>query len=106
MGVISFNIEGLNSNAQYLTDLLKTYSPDLIGLQATWTFSFQQPFQCLTEEYEYYYKSVDDEEMIPQSHLTSAHAGTANLWPSGKGKPLHDGNHRTCVSECTDSDII
>ena len=44
--------------------------------------------------------------MIPQSHLTRAHAGTANLWLSGTGKPLHDGNHRTCVSECSESDII
>ena len=87
------------SNSPYLKELEKQHSPTVISLQETWTYSYHNNHKSIPAAYESQFKSIDDEDPAPQTHLTRPHAGTANLWRWGNTTPLPDGNHRVAVIE-------
>ena len=58
--VVSFNVLGLSSNKECIKSLMYDLKPDLICMQETWLYQFQQ-FKAndISNNYSAYSKSVD-----------------------------------------------
>jgi exonuclease III len=81
MTLVTVNIEGLNSNIQFLKSLILEKSPEIICLQETWLYSFQN--KDIAEhfpEYNFAAKSVDDDDPLPPFKLPRGYGGVATLW--------------------------
>jgi exonuclease III len=98
--IVSHNIEGLQSNKEYMTAMTIDFKPDFICLQETWLYEFQQQIATtFLEEYEAHSKSVDQDDPSPVPVLSRGYRGVTTMW-NGKlhqPDPLLDGSNRIVV---------
>ena len=100
--MISHNIEGLSSNFVYMNNMIMKWNPDVICMQETHLFSFQQDrIQKYVDCYDSLSKAVDDNDPIPMTNLPRAYGGTSTLWKKNFSQPiLHkDGSNRIVVTQ-------
>ena len=103
--IITLNIEGMKGNNVYLDELIKSLSPNVVALQETWIFSYQQT-NTIPDEYDISCKCIDNDQPVTQSYSKRASAGTANIWKGSSFSPVADGNHRFCILEDSRSGMV
>jgi exonuclease III len=97
VAIITLNVEGVTSNMAYIRSTIDEHDPEIICLQETWLFNFEQskladihPMFC------YAAKSVDDNDHISPKQRPRGYGGVATLWKKTLPvSPQPDGSERT-----------